>query len=463
MLIGTSVRFSWIFILVFLLSFLSCGGENRADWTVLFYFDGDNGLAEHAFQDLQELEKVGSDHRVRLIAELDFPESADLIYSRTKRMEIARDDDPSRLGSPVIEDLGEMDMADPQTLVDFIRWGTEKYPARRYALFLWDHGDAWYQESVTSQQLEGQRLALSAVEGSKLLPAPRLRQAGKAQSSQLTTRNSKLETYEPEAIFIDEDNGSGPMKNFQLREALAAAGVHFDLLAFDSCIMATIEVAYELKNQSDLMVASQEFMQENGLPYDVIFSRLRENPEMPPEELAVNMVDDYRDYSENVYYPQGLLPNQTLSALRLGPDLEALASAVDQAALYLLGQLPSGAADHLAQARDEAEELDPFRPHFYVDLYDLFCRLNLPSDLFNGFAEGFSRTVIREYHGPVHPRARGLSIVFPETPDAAGNYDPTYSDYDPAAGTGSPSLFMELSWDNLLSEYYRLKYPGIAF
>lgn len=450
MLIGTSVRFSWIFILVFLLSFLSCGGENRADWTVLFYFDGDNELAEHAFQDLQELEKVGSDPRVRLIAELDFPESANLIYSRTKRMEIARDDDPSRLGSPVIEDLGEMDMADPQTLVDFIRWGTEKYPARRYALFLWDHGDAWYQESVTSKSKE--------VQSSKVLSAPRLRQAGKGQRSDAI--NPKV-LLKPQAIFIDEDNGSGPMKNFQLREALAAAGVHFDLLAFDSCIMATIEVAYELRSQSDLMVASQEFMQENGLPYDVIFSRLRESPEMPPEELAVNMVDDYRDYSENVYYPQGLLPNQTLSALRLGPGLEALASAVDQAALYLLGQLPSG-ADSLAQARDEAEELDPFRPHFYVDLYDLFCRLNLPSDLFNGFAEGFSRTVIREYHGPVHPRARGLSIVFPETPDAAGNYDPTYSDYDPAAGTGSPSLFMELSWDNLLSEYYLVKYPGIA-
>ncbi|MCX5868179.1 MAG: clostripain-related cysteine peptidase [Proteobacteria bacterium] len=457
LLIGTAVRFSWIFILVFLLSFLSCAGEKQADWTLLFYFDGDNSLAEDAFKDLQELERVGSNPQIRLVAQADFPQNYKPDLAATRRFEIIQDDDPETLTSPLLESLGEADMADPRTLTDFIIWGKKNFPALSYALILWDHGEAWYQESITSQTTE--------VQGSRFLPAPRLRQAGKAQGwktpSHLATQPPVF-SPQPEAIFLDEDNHSDLMKNFQLREALEAAGVHFDLLVFDACIMATVEVAYELKDQADIMVASQELVQNNGLPYDVIVAGINENPEKTAEELAAGIVDDYRDYCEEIYYPQGLRPDQTLSAIRLGIDLSTLASVVDQTALHFLNNLPAE-AENIFSARNEVEEFEfaPFRAHFYVDLYDLFSRLNPPANLIAGFSEGFSRTIIREYHGPVHPQTHGLSIVFPKTPDANSNYDPTYSDYDPASGTGSPSLFMQLSWDNLLSEYYRLKYPGI--
>ncbi len=455
---GSMLTFSLIIILASIWLFFSCGSEKRADWTLLFYFDGDNSLAEDAFNNLQQLEKVGSNPQIRLIAQSDFSRNFKPELVAARRFEIIQDNDTGTLTSPILESLGEIDMADPQTLTDFIIWGKNNFPARRYALFLWDHGEAWYQESVTSQQSE--------VQSSKLPPVRRpIRAGGKAQNPLvLSYVEGKLETYNPEAIFIDQDNNSGPMKNFQLREALESAGVHFDLIVFDACVMATIEVAYELKDRADIMIASQELMQENGLPYDVIVSGLNQNPGETPEELAAGIVDDYRDYCEEIYNPQGLRPDQTLSAVRLGTDLSSLASSVDQISLYLKDHLPTE-ADNIFSARNEVEEFEfvPFRAHFYVDLDDLFSRLNPPADLAAGFAEGFSRTVIREYHGSLHPRSHGLSIVFPKTPDSNSNYDPTYSDYDPAAGTGSPSLFMHLSWDNLLSAYYLLKYPGTAF
>ena len=445
--IGSMFRFSSIIILAAIWSLLSCAGEKQADWTLLFYFDGDNSLAEDAFNDLQELEKVGSNPQIRLTAQSDFPRNFKQELAATRRFEIIQDDDTETLTSPILEVLGEADMADPQTLTDFIIWGKKYFPARRYALILWDHGEAWYQESVTSQQSE--------------VPSSKFKVQSSVQPSHRATQPPPFST-KPDAIFLDDDNHSDLMKNFQVREALQAAGVHFDLIVFDACIMATIEVAYELKDQAEVMVASQELVQSNGLPYDVIVSGLNQNPEETAEELAAAIVDDYRDYCEEIYYPQGLRPDQTLSAFRLGPALESLASAVDQAALYFLNNL-SAEAENIFSARSGTEEFEfePFRAHFYVDLSDLFSRFSLPSDLAAGFAEGFSRTVIREYHGPLHPRAHGLSIVFPATPDAGSNYDPTYADYDPAAGTGSPSLFMQLSWDNLLSAYYLLKYPGI--
>ena len=56
---------------------------------------------------------------------------------------VTQDDDLDRLGSQVVEDLGEVNMADGQTLVDFVKWAMENYPADKYALILSDHGMGW--------------------------------------------------------------------------------------------------------------------------------------------------------------------------------------------------------------------------------------------------------------------------------------------------------------------------------
>jgi hypothetical protein len=42
-----------------------------------------------------------------------------------------------------IEDLGEANMGDGNVLGEFVRWSMFNYPAERYMLVLWDHGDGW--------------------------------------------------------------------------------------------------------------------------------------------------------------------------------------------------------------------------------------------------------------------------------------------------------------------------------
>ena len=44
-------------------------------------------------------------------------------------------------GFELLETLPLQSMADPGTLADFIRWGAETCPAKKYALVLWGHGD----------------------------------------------------------------------------------------------------------------------------------------------------------------------------------------------------------------------------------------------------------------------------------------------------------------------------------
>lgn len=33
-------------------------------------------------------------------------------------------------------------MGQPSTLSDFINWGVSEFPARKYAIILWDHGSS---------------------------------------------------------------------------------------------------------------------------------------------------------------------------------------------------------------------------------------------------------------------------------------------------------------------------------
>jgi len=110
--------------------------------------------------------------------------------------------------------LGEaplQSMADPETLTDFIRWGAERFPAKKYALVLWDHGG-----------------------GSKT------------------------------GIFIDELFEGDVMYLDELRNALGDSGVHFELTLFDACLMANLETAYAIKEMSNWMVASEEVVAGKG-------------------------------------------------------------------------------------------------------------------------------------------------------------------------------------------------------
>ena len=47
------------------------------------------------------------------------------------------------LPANAVEDLGEVNMGDGKALGDFITWGIQQYPAKRYMLVIWDHGQGW--------------------------------------------------------------------------------------------------------------------------------------------------------------------------------------------------------------------------------------------------------------------------------------------------------------------------------
>ena len=111
----------------------------------------------------------------------------------------------------LVEEQPLASMADPETLRDFIIWSAGKYPAKKYALVLWDHGG-----------------------GSKT------------------------------GIFIDELFNNDTMYLYELGEALRDGGIIFETVLFDACLMANMETALIIKDYAKYMVASEEVVAGQG-------------------------------------------------------------------------------------------------------------------------------------------------------------------------------------------------------
>lgn len=208
-----------------------------ADWTFLFFINGDNDLEEYALLDVNEMEQVGSTENVNLLVQLDRStrySRVDGDWTSSRRMRIEKDENNSAITSPVIADLGEVDSGKPSTVVDFVEWGVKAYPAKHYALVLWDHGDGWYIAGDVTP-----RKGVSWDESS---------------NNQLSVADGDIGTV--------------------LTGAVAAAGQPLDLFGIDACLMGLWEVAYVVAPYARFYVGSQDYESAYGWKYDEAFAPL---------------------------------------------------------------------------------------------------------------------------------------------------------------------------------------------
>lgn len=145
-----------------------------------------------------------------------------------------------------------------------------------------------------------------------------------------------------------------------------------NVLALDGDNMASIEVAYELRDSCSYLVASQQDMPLDGLPYCLFMEDLASRT-VPPsqEDVAATMVDKYVYYYNNtdgkkVLYDHLLSNSQmavTASVFRMGEEGVKIQAVVDSFNNYLdymlNGNLPDGMAED-AENRgiDVDEKLD---------------------------------------------------------------------------------------------------------
>ncbi len=209
-----------------------------ADWTFLFFINGDNDLEEYALLDVNELEQVGSTEKVNFLVQLDRAarySRADGDWTSARRLRLEKDNNENAITSPVISDLGEVDSGKASTVVDFVKWGAETYPAKHYALVLWDHGDGWYIAADSAGTTP--RKGVSWDEGS----------------------NREISVADGDLAEL-------------LSGAVEATGQPLDLFGIDACLMGLWEVAYVVAPYAKTYVGSQDYEGAYGWKYDQAFA-----------------------------------------------------------------------------------------------------------------------------------------------------------------------------------------------
>lgn len=390
----------------------------------------DNNLSSAAIRDLNEMEQVGSTDQVKVVVQLD------TLTDPARRYLIQKDNDPFRFTSPVLTELGEIDMANQNSLKDFVTWGLTTYPADHTVLILWDHGgDGWSKPGIGSRQ--------------KIL----------------------------HSVLVDDTSApnrflSNRLAGQAIKEAEQKTGRLLDLLGLDASRMGSVETAFEFKDLAPLLVFSQEIGQDNGWDYAAILSALTQDTGQTPEALAQTIVQSYRTFYETVFYPThpGFEHFLTISAIRLGPAIQAIADQANTWADAWLGMLnnPSTrqtAVQELTAARKAAQPIDKFViPYTFVDLYDLASRLDgsVPAA---PLQSAITKATVAEYHGSARPGAHGLSVVFfqlPESVCTAPTFDPNYTTFDPDTGKGSRIAWIAgTEWDELLNRYASVGFPSL--
>jgi hypothetical protein len=176
-------------------------------------------------------------------------------------------------GLQLIDQQPLANMGSEETLSEFLAFSKENYPANKTGFIFWNHGGG----SVNGAAFD--------------------------------------ENFDNDSLTLDEMY-SAFSANYELSEEKPP----FELIGFDTCLMATVDVAYTYSDIGKYLVASQELEPGNGWYYTGWAEALGENPQMDGLDLGKIICDTYVEGCELV----GTADNITLSVTNLAKIPELL-------------------------------------------------------------------------------------------------------------------------------------------
>jgi hypothetical protein len=388
----------------------------KKSWTFMVYMAGDNNLDSNGLQDLKEMKRVGTTADVNIVAQFD----SEATGHRTTRYLLTKGSD---LAGDVVGTLGATNTGDPKNLVDFATWAIASYPAQRYLLVLWNHGQGWDDTDIYA----GERHR-----SLRRLPSGRVRHALFHKPVRRLLQGAPRDPAITRAILLD-DNAKDFLDNIEMKEVVKA--VHrklrrkLDLLGMDACLMSMPEVGYQMRDHVAFTVGSEETEPLDGWPYEEILKGLAKTPDMTPDALGKVVVNEYlasyRGGSDAV----------TQSLCDLGQST-GLAAAVKA----LAASLKTALADPAARSaiRDARDRVQAYDVPDNVDLADLCALIKggaVPAKVktaCDSVLAALKKYVISSgYFGAPMRNSKGASIYFP-----TGSISPLYAGLDFVKKTG---------------------------
>jgi hypothetical protein len=388
-------------------------------WLVMMYEDGDDEvLEEDIVFDVNEAESIGSTDTVKIVAQLDRFDGAydgDGDWTSTKRYLLNQDDDLYTINSPELEDLGEVDMGDPQSLYDFAAWAMTTYPAEHYVLIMSDHGAGW--NGGWSDADSGSGLSMQEI-----------------------------------------DDALGKI----IADTYPQTGVNaFELVGFDACLMGQLEVMSSIAPHAKFAIGSEETEPSLGWAYASFLTALNENPGMTGGELGQVIVDGYISQDVQVAGNQSraksLSKGVTLTTVDLGA-VQGLNAAVNELAVALTNIDQEVVSQARAYAQSYTSIWWDGIPPSYIDLGHFTALLLESTDdpdvtkAAQNVQSALAQSVVAEKHGAEKPGSTGLTIFFPnselyEVTFLQADYYDQYTAFTGRFATASV-------WDDFLTYFY---------
>jgi hypothetical protein len=366
----------------------------KAKWTVMVYISGDNNLEDFVVSDIEtELAPTGSSANVQVVALADRAPGYDTSrgdWQTTKLFHVTK----GMLATPgnAVADWGERDFGDKQTLIDFVTWTKANYPADHYALYFWGHGWNWHpgyvmrDETVNSQDND-----------------PNL-----------------LDTLDMEEI----------------RAGLPSIGF-IDMVGFDGCQMASIEVQMLWHGHATAVSHSQEWVGGEGIQYDLVLAQLAANPSMTADQVAIATT-------------QSASSDKTWSAVAVDSRFDTLLSAVNQWSVALKNGLGANRKKY-DQAFTATRSF--WQAPMDKDLFDMAYEINSRvsdqgiKSTSQAVMSAVNSVVLSERHVNSYADVHGITIYhISKATEKDANYTYYRSTLDFALQTG---------WDEFLDAYAR--------
>lgn len=299
------------------------------------------------------------------------------------------------------------------TVFNVMEYATGRYPAKNYALILWNHGfgilDPIYDQVQDEWSVQQDEQLLSSC------PKKRSRWHQEQHKGML------FDGYHKTCLCNTEFTDTIKRISDELLNGQKVA-----LLGLDMCKGAMVEFAVPLRNRVKYIIGSQECELIDGWPYDSIIKKLTQKPKITPSELAVHIIDAYDLY----YQENGPAKTYTQSALNMS-HAEPLKNNIDTVADLLCFGIQHYGHTFKQMIFDTRKACTIFcDTPMYVDIHEFYTRLyenfndmreiieidsqldTLPDKLLDG-CNIISSMVVANCFGSATAFTHGISIYFP--------------------------------------------------
>ncbi|MBI3168039.1 MAG: hypothetical protein HYZ22_06145 [Chloroflexi bacterium] len=379
--------FTFVFVLVLLTALAgtvsAAPPAPQAKWTVMVYISGDNNLEDYVVKDIEtELAPIGSSADVQVVALADRGPGYDTSYGgwqTTKLFHVTQG--MTADGANAVADWGERNMGDPQTLIDFVTWTKANYPADHYALIFWGHGWNWHPGYVMADDTDG------------------------------------------DTLDYEEEKAALPLLGF------------IDVVGYDGCNMASIEILNLWHGHATAVTGSQEYVGWEGLQYEQVLAQLAANPSMTADQVAVA-------------FSQSASADKTWAALAVDSRFDTVLTAFNNWTSALHG----GLATHRKKYdRAFGATQDFWQAPMDKDLYDMAYEIKrnvADTNIKNksqAVMDALNGIILHQYHTNAYSDSHGITIYYVSS--AAGK-DSDYTYY-----RATIDFALQTGWDEFLDAY----------